>query len=123
MNPSDEQKGTQVPEAGGASAPTASTATSTTQDPASPKGVTDLALRSRRPGGAGKKPPPPPSGGDGGDGGDEDDDGMLRMSFLGHLEELRSRTIRALMGIAVAFVGAIFFTKPLWKIIKEPATS
>ena len=54
---------------------------------------------------------------------DEDDDGMLRMSFLGHLEELRSRIIRALMGVAVAFVAAIFFTKPLWKVIKEPATS
>lgn len=48
---------------------------------------------------------------------------MLRMSFLEHLEELRSRIIRALMGIAVAFVLSLAFTKPLWNIIKEPASA
>src|SRR5215471_1143551 len=60
----------------------------------------------------GGKPPEPPSGGDG-NGGDEDDY-MLRMSFLEHLEELRSRIIRALMGVAVAFGVSIFFTDKLW---------
>src|SRR5262245_27991096 len=40
-------------------------------------------------------PPPPPTAGD--EGGD-DDDGMLRMSFLEHLEELRGRIIKALWG-------------------------
>ena len=39
----------------------------------------------------------------------EDDEGMLRMSFLEHLEELRSRIIRILMGLAVAFVFALIF--------------
>src|SRR5437868_13661444 len=34
-------------------------------------------------GGGGGKPPDPPSGGDGGD---DDEEGMLRMSFLEHLE-------------------------------------
>ena len=48
---------------------------------------------------------------------------MLRMSFLEHLEELRSRIIRALMGIAVAFVASLVFTKPLWNFIKEPAAA
>ena len=125
MNPSDEQKGTEVPDGGGASSTASSTtASSVTQEPASspassPTGVTDVALRSRRPGGGGKKPPPPPTGGDGDD---DDDDGMLRMSFMDHLEELRSRIIKALMGIAVAFVGSIFFTRPLWNVIKAPAT-
>ena len=123
MNPSDEQKGTEVPEGGGASSATSSAvtsaATSVAQESASSP-TTEVALRSRRPGGGGKKPPPPPSGGNGGD--DDDDDGMLRMSFLDHLEELRSRIIKALGGVAVAFVGAIFFTKPLWKVIKAPAT-
>jgi sec-independent protein translocase protein TatC len=133
MNPSDEQKGTEVPDGGGASAATPSAASSTTQEPASSTAsstasssassttaVTEVALRSRRPGGGGKKPPAPPSGGDGGD---DDDDGMLRMSFLDHLEELRSRIIKALMGIAVAFVVSIFFTNPLWNVIKAPATA
>src|ERR1017187_3787884 len=49
-------------------------------------------------------PPPPPPGG----GGDDEDDGMLRMSFLEHLEELRTRIIRALMGVAVAFGLSLF---------------
>lgn len=47
---------------------------------------------------------------------------MLRMSFLQHLEELRSRIIKALMGLAVAFIGAIIFANELWKIVSEPAT-
>src|SRR5689334_9816478 len=65
-------------------------------------------------------PPPPPvkSGGGGGappppkppdDDGDEEEDGMLRMSFLEHLEELRSRLIRMLMGVGVAFVTSLWF--------------
>jgi len=48
---------------------------------------------------------------------------MLRMSFLEHLEELRSRIIRALMGVAVAFVLSIAFTSPLWNVIKAPAAA
>jgi sec-independent protein translocase protein TatC len=64
-------------------------------------------------------PPPPPA--------DEDDDpeeqGMLRMSFMEHLEELRSRIIRALMGLLVAFVLSLGFCNYLWEIISEPAVS
>jgi sec-independent protein translocase protein TatC len=64
------------------------------------------------------KPPnsPPPE-----DDEDSDEDGMLRMSFLEHLEELRSRLIKALIGIGVAFAVSLFFTNELWQIIKEPA--
>jgi len=69
--------------------------------------------------GGGGKPPDPPS--DGGDGGDDDEDGMLRMSFLEHLEELRSRILKALMGVGVAFLASIWFSDELWKIVEEPA--
>jgi sec-independent protein translocase protein TatC len=109
MNSSDEQTGTNNPLASGAS------------QSASSSTAVEVAGFSRRPGGGSKQPPTPPTSG-GGDDGDDDGDGMLRMSFLEHLEELRSRIIKALMGIAVAFVGSIFFTGPLWKIIKAPAT-
>jgi len=43
------------------------------------------------------------------------------MSFLEHLEELRSRIIRALLGVAVAFVVSILFTDKLWAFVSEPA--
>jgi sec-independent protein translocase protein TatC len=52
---------------------------------------------------------------------DEDDDGMLRMSFLEHLEELRGRIIKALMGLAVAFAFSLIFAHRLWLAVSEPA--
>src|ERR1017187_8579692 len=58
--------------------------------PRAPAPVQAIATLPRRQGGGGKTPPPPPPP-SGGDGDDEDDEGMLRMSFLGHLEELRTR--------------------------------
>lgn len=48
---------------------------------------------------------------------------MLRMSFMEHLEELRTRIIRALMGLAVAFVASLIFAGPIWDIISEPAVA
>src|SRR5262249_54510994 len=71
-------------------------------------------------GGGGQVPPSPPSGGDGGD---DDEDGMLRMSFLEHLEELRSRILKALLGVGVAFVASIWFSDEVWKVVVEPAAS
>jgi sec-independent protein translocase protein TatC len=70
-------------------------------------------------GGGGKTPPPPPPPSGGGD--DEDDEGMLRMSFLEHLEELRSRIIRALMGVAVAFAASLTYSSQLWDFVRQPA--
>jgi sec-independent protein translocase protein TatC len=61
--------------------------------------------------------PPPPSG----DGGDDDEDGMLRMSFMEHLEELRTRLLLSVAGIGVAFLLCIIFANQLWLIISEPA--
>jgi sec-independent protein translocase protein TatC len=67
-------------------------------------------------GGGGRRPPPPT-----GEGGDEEEGGMLRMSFLEHLEELRSRIIRALIGVAVAFAISLTFTYQLWQFVSAPA--
>jgi len=59
-------------------------------------------------------PPPPPA---------DEEDGMLRMSFLEHLEELRKRIISALLGVAVAFLLSFLFCNQLWDVIKQPAVS
>lgn len=64
-------------------------------------------------------PPPPPTDED--DDGDEEDKGMLRMSFMEHLEELRSRLLRAIGGLIVAFILSIGFCKDLWNVVSEPA--
>jgi len=71
---------------------------------------------------AGAAPPPPPDPPkDEPEEEDTDDDGMLRMSFLEHLEELRGRLLKALLGIGVAFVLSLYFTHDLWEIISAPA--
>ena len=44
------------------------------------------------------------------------------MSFLQHLEELRSRLIKAIVGGLVAFIACIGFGPWLWGIISAPAT-
>jgi sec-independent protein translocase protein TatC len=87
-----------------------------------PAPVQAIATLPRRQGGGGKTPPPPPPP-SGGDGDDEDDEGMLRMSFLGHLEELRTRIIRALMGVAVAFVLSLTYCSQLWDFVCQPAVA
>lgn len=61
------------------------------------------------------KPPEPPEPED------EDEEGMLRMSFLDHLEELRKRIISSLMGLAVAFFAALIFANELWALVVAPA--
>jgi sec-independent protein translocase protein TatC len=48
---------------------------------------------------------------------------MLRMSFLEHLEELRSRILRALAGVGVAFVVSLTFSNELWRIVSAPAVA
>ncbi len=68
-------------------------------------------------GSGGRTPPPPPPS----DGGGDEEDGMLRMSFLEHLEELRSRIIKALVGVGVAFVLSLTYTDKLWAFVCQPA--
>ncbi len=67
-------------------------------------------------------PPPPPPDEDEEDGSPEEK-GMLRMSFMEHLEELRTRLLRSILGLAVAFLASMFFSKELWKIVQEPAVN
>ncbi|MEP6961896.1 MAG: twin-arginine translocase subunit TatC [Acidobacteriota bacterium] len=59
-------------------------------------------------------PPSPPDEDDG------EDEGMLRMSFLEHLEELRSRMIRILIGAGVAFLLSMAFAIQIWDFVQAP---
>jgi sec-independent protein translocase protein TatC len=54
---------------------------------------------------------------------DPHDDGMLRMSILEHLEELRTRVIRALIGFGVAFLACMFFASRLWRFVQGPGVA
>jgi sec-independent protein translocase protein TatC len=92
-----------------AAAPTAVVATTA---PAKPPATASQA-------GGAYNPPPPPKPPD--DEEDEEEDGMARMSFLEHLEELRTRIIRVLMGFGGAFVFSLIFAPEIWKIIAAPA--
>jgi len=67
-----------------------------------------------------RRPPPPPAPPPVSPE-DEEEEGMLRMSFMEHLEELRNRIIRALYGLGIAFVFALAFAGKLWDIISDPA--
>jgi len=68
-------------------------------------------------GGGGRTPPPP----DPPDSGGDEEDGMLRMSFLEHLEELRSRILKMLAGVVVAFLLSLTFCQEVWKVVAAPA--
>ncbi len=70
-----------------------------------------------------KPPPPPPPDDEDGDEGDEEEKGMLRMSFMEHLEELRSRLLKAIGGMIVAFILSIGFCKDLWEVVSAPAVT
>ena len=67
-------------------------------------------------GGSQSLPPAPPDRDE-----DDDDEGMLRMSFLEHLEELRSRIISTLWGFGAAFLACLVFANQLWQIVMAPA--
>lgn len=82
----------------------------------SPKNAIDRAKR--RFGGGGRGVPPSRHGLNSGD---DEEEHMLRMSFLEHLEELRTRLIRALIGVAVAFFASLIFSNQLWNFVRQPA--
>jgi sec-independent protein translocase protein TatC len=50
----------------------------------------------------------------------DEEDGLLQMSFLEHLEELRARILRALWGFGAAFLGCMIFCNPLFDIVLAP---
>ena len=58
-------------------------------------------------------PPPPPPPPPAEEIEDPDEEGMLRMSFLEHLEELRKRLILALAGLGIAFFASLTFSEQL----------
>jgi sec-independent protein translocase protein TatC len=86
---------------------------------AEPAAVVPAAAAVPAAGGAPPPPPPPSSSESSGD----DEEEMLRMSFLEHLEELRSRIIKALLGIGVAFALSLTFTSELWGFVCQPAVT
>jgi sec-independent protein translocase protein TatC len=136
MDSPEEKKGTEVPEGSSSpsSAPDQAPSTQDNYDPyaypddsypyedsassssttAAPE-ATAVATTSSSGGAA------PPSTTSAEDEEDEDDEGMLRMSFMEHLEELRSRIFKMLYGIGVAFVLSLTFSKQLWEIVSAPA--
>lgn len=67
-------------------------------------------------------PPPPPTDDedDDGDDGDDDEENMARMSFLEHLEELRTRILRALGGLLVVYLFCLAFADDLLRLAIEP---
>jgi sec-independent protein translocase protein TatC len=48
---------------------------------------------------------------------------MLRMSFLEHLNELRSRILRSLAGIGIAFLISLTFSSAVWDFVRQPAVA
>jgi sec-independent protein translocase protein TatC len=68
--------------------------------------------------GSGGRTPPPP---DPPDPPDDGEDGMLRMSFFEHLTELRSRIVKMIAGVAVAYFVSLAYCERLWRVISGPA--
>ncbi len=66
---------------------------------------------------AGSPPPPPP---DDDDDRDSDEEGMTRMSFLEHLEELRTRIIQSAIGLVAAYLVSLIFAKDLFSWVRGP---
>ena len=106
MKPIDETKGSQTSQTGSAS---------TGLNLANVSSAIDTARR--RFGGGGTPPPRPPAE----DADDDEEEGMLRMSFMEHLTELRSRIIKGLVGCGVAFAASLCFSDPLWDFVRQPA--
>jgi sec-independent protein translocase protein TatC len=52
---------------------------------------------------------------------DPEEQGMLRMSFLEHLEELRTRLIRIVAGLGISFAASLTFSNWLWEFVSAPA--
>lgn len=69
-----------------------------------------------KPAGSGSSAPPPPPDDEGG----EEEDDMARMSFLEHLDELRTRLLRALGGLVAVYVVCIAFAPDLLAFVLTP---
>src|ERR1051325_11651218 len=62
--------------------------------------------------------PPPPPGEE-----DDDDEGMLRMSFMDHLAELRTRLLSMVFGVVIAAIACVSFSSQLWDFVRKPAAA
>ena len=67
----------------------------------------------------GSTPPTPPPSEPEEESGD-DEEGMARMSFLEHLEELRTRILQSLYGLVVAYGVALIFKTQLFDWMRQP---
>src|SRR6185503_20208467 len=116
---SDEQSGAFGPPAGSASGGSGSGEALPVPTGSTSGGAIPQAFEKMRNalGGNTVPPAPPPEAGE------DDDDGMLRMSFMEHLEELRSRIFKVLIGIAVAAILSLTFCNQLWNYVRQPAKS
>src|ERR1039458_4608119 len=83
-----------------------------------PLAVTAVTVTRGIGGGAGGRTPPPP---DPPDPPGDCEKGMLRMSFLEHLQELRSRIVQMGFGVLIAVLVSFSFCNPLWRLIAAPA--
>jgi sec-independent protein translocase protein TatC len=54
---------------------------------------------------------------------EDEEEGMVRMSFLDHLEELRHRILMVVYGMVAAFGITICFANQLWDVVERPATT
>jgi len=63
---------------------------------------------------------PPPEGPTGD--GDDEEEGMAKMSFLDHLQELRDRIIRALIGVAAGCAVGLYFSEEIFSQVSKPVT-
>ena len=116
----EDQKGVPTPEGGASGADSGSAGTSVSgQQGAEIRTAPPETALATSAGSTRKPPPPPPKEEEAGD----EEEGMLRMSFLEHLEELRTRIIRALMGLGIAFILCIVFANDLWRFVSAPATA
>ena len=128
----EEPKGAQAPDSGNVSEEAPAEPVAPVYDPIYAAGIATPANMAFPPeaapppasppaigGGGSATLPPPPSGPDD----DHDEDGMLRMSFMEHLEELRRRIFLMLVGVGVAFVASLTFSKELWNFVQAPAVS
>src|ERR1019366_3347359 len=66
-------------------------------DPAPPPSNVPAVVPKPAPPAPPRQPPPPPPD----EPGDEEEEGMLRMSFMEHLEELRKRILHMLAGVVI----------------------
>jgi len=115
----EDQKGAPTPDGGVSGADSGSAGTSVSgQHGAEIRTAPPETALATSAGSTRKPPPPPPKEEEEGD----EEEGMLRMSFLEHLEELRTRIIRALMGLGIAFILCIIFANDLWRFVSAPAT-